>query len=292
MRRILHISDVHFGPPHLPAVAAGVLRLVEDRQPDLVALSGDLTQRAKPDQFRQARAWVDRLGVPNVTVPGNHDVPLYRFWERFLSPYGAYRSHFEGDLEPVYRDGQLLAVGVNTAYGWTFTGGRLRLSRLLELAELIDAAPDDLFKVVIAHHHLIPPPNFGSQRVSINAWEAVDLFSEIGVDLVLSGHHHQTYIGSSEEFYPRGRAPVVILHSGTTTSSRGRGGERDKNSCNWIEIGPESMVVSHLRWHPKLDRFAEHSRHLYPRQRRRPYTLEGLTNAAAAIASPAAESAD
>ena len=287
MRRILHISDVHFGPPHLPRVAEGVLRLVEERRPDFVALSGDLTQRAKPHQFREARAWVDRIPVPSVTVPGNHDVPLYRFWERFLSPYGAYRRHFAADLEPVYRDDELLVAGVNTAYGWTFTGGRIRLARLLELCELIEAAPETLFKVVIAHHHLIPPPNFGTQRVLINAWEAVDLFSEVGVDLVLSGHHHQAYIGSSEEFYPRGRAPVVILHSGTTTSSRGRGGERDKNSCNWIEVEEQSMVVSHLRWHPELDRFAEHSRHLYPRQRRRPYTLEGLPGESPAAATAA-----
>ena len=284
MRRILHISDVHFGPPHLPDVARGVLRLVEDRRPDLVALSGDLTQRAKPHQFREARRWVETIPAPTVVVPGNHDVPLYRVWERFLRPYGAYRRHFADELEPVYRDDEVLAVGINTAYGWTFTGGRIRLSRLLEVCELVESAPEELFKVVIAHHHLIPPPNFGSQRVLINAWEAVDLFSEVGVDLVLSGHHHQTYIGSSEEFYPRGRAPVVILHSGTTTSSRGRGGERDKNTCNWIRVDEESMRVSHLRWHAELGGFAEHSRHLYPRQRRGSHTLEGLVGAALPVA--------
>ena len=267
-----------------------MLRLVDRRRPDLVALSGDLTQRAKPVQFRQARDWVDRIDAPTVTVPGNHDVPMYRFWERFLRPFGAYRDNFAGELEPLYRDDELLAVGVNTAYGWTFTGGRIRLSRLLELAELIAAAPEHLFKVVIAHHHLIPSPNFGTQRVLINAFEAVDLFSEVGVDLVLSGHHHQAYVGSSEEFYPRGKAPVVILHSGTTTSSRGRGCERDQNSCNWIEVDERSMVVSHLRWHPDLESFTEHSRHVYPRQRLSPYTLDGLPASRPAAAPPAAES--
>ena len=290
MRRILHISDVHFGPPHLPRVAAGVLRLVERRRPDLVAISGDLTQRAKPHQFREARSWVERIEAPTVTVPGNHDVPLYRFWERFLDPYGAYRRNFAADLEPIHQDDELLAVGVNTAYGWTFTGGRIRLSRLLEVRDLLAAAPPELFKVVIAHHHLIPPPNFGTQRVLVNAYEAMELFGRVGVDLVLSGHHHQTYIGSSEEFYPRGRAPVVILHSGTTTSSRGRGGERDRNTCNWIVVDEESMAVSHLSWHPELERFAEHSRHWYPRRSRRPYTLEELAGVsfepAAAPGSP------
>jgi hypothetical protein len=93
---------------------------------------------------------------------------------------------------------------------------------------------------------------------------------------VLSGHQHQAYIGSSEEFYPKGRPPVVICHSGTTTSNRGRAGERERNSCNWIEFDDQSLTVSRLRWHRQEGAFAEHSRHWYPRQERAPFSLEGL----------------
>ena len=170
----------------------------------------------------------------------------------------------------------MLVVGINTAHGWTLKDGRIPLRRLEEVAGLLEAVPETIFKVVVAHHHLIPPPNFGTQRVLANAYEAIDLFSSAGVDLILSGHQHQTYIGNSEEFYPKGRPAVVILHSGTTTSNRGRGSEREKNTCNWILVERDSMTVSHLRWEPTLERFAEHSRHWYPRQERRPYTLEGL----------------
>jgi len=276
VRTIFHISDVHFGPPHLPRVSEGVLDFIEERRPDVVVLSGDLTQRAKPYQFRQARAFVDRIPVPTLVVPGNHDVPLFRVWERVFAPFGAYRKYFSPELEPTYQDDELLIVGINTAFNWTWKDGRIKLSRLLEVAEVLEATPESKLKVVVAHHHLIPPPNFGTQRVLANAFEAIDLFSTCGVDLILSGHLHQAYIGNSEEFYPKGRPPVVILHSGTTTSSRGRGGEREKNTCNWIEVGPETMTVSHYRWHPELGRFAEHSRHLYPRQERVPYTLEDL----------------
>lgn len=274
MRTVFHVSDVHFGPPHLPRASEGVLHLVEERRPDVVVVSGDLTQRAKPEQFRQARRWVDRIPVPVVAVPGNHDVPLYRVWERALDPFGAYRRHFSEELEPIYRDDELLIVGINTAFNWTWKDGRITLRRLLEVAELFEAVPESVFKVVVAHHHLIPPPNFGTQRVLANAYEAIDLFSSCGVDLVLSGHLHQAYIGNSEEFYPKGRPPMVILHSGTTTSNRGRMGEREKNTCNWVTVEPESLTVSHLRWHDGLDRFAEQSRHLYPRQEKVPYTLE------------------
>ncbi len=258
-------------------MSQGVLDFIESHRPDMVVLSGDLTQRARPEQFREARAFVDRIPVPTLVVPGNHDVPMYRFWERIFNPFGCYREHFSPELEPIHQDGELLVVGINTAYNWTIKEGRIKLRRLLEVAELIERAPKNLFKVVVAHHHVIPPPNFGTQRVLGNAYEAIDLFSSVGVDLILSGHQHQTYIGNSEEFYPKGRPPVVILHSGTTTSSRGRGGEREKNSCNWIRVEARSMIVSHYRWHHSLSRFAEHSRHWYPRQELTPYALDGLT---------------
>jgi len=273
---LLHVSDVHFGTPHLAEVANGVLAFAEERRPDVVVVSGDLTQRARPEQFRAARAWVERFAAPVVVVPGNHDVPLYRFWERLLDPFGAYRRHFSPELEPVHRDDRLCVVGINTAHGWTLKEGRIPLPRLLAVAELLEQVPETVLKVVVAHHHLIPPPNFGTQTVLANAYEAIDVFSTVGVDLVLSGHQHQAYIGSSEEFYPKGRPPVVICHSGTTTSNRGRMGERERNSCNWIEFDDESLTVSQHRWHREDAWFAEHSRHWYPRQERRPFSLDGL----------------
>jgi 3',5'-cyclic AMP phosphodiesterase CpdA len=276
VRTLFHISDVHFGPPHLPRVAQGVLEFVQDRQPELVILSGDLTQRARPEQFQQARAFVDAIPSPTLVVPGNHDVPMYRVWERVLAPFGAYRRHFSDELEPVHREEDLLVVGINTAFNWTVKEGRIKLARLLEVGELLRQVPRHTFKVVVAHHHLIPPPNFGTQTVLANAWEAMDLFSTFGVDLILSGHLHQSYIGNSEEFYPKGRPPVVMVHSGTTTSRRGRAGERERNSCNWIQYDRESIVVSHYFWHDAAERFTEHSRHWYPRQQRVPYTLAGL----------------
>lgn len=279
LRTLLHISDVHFGPPHLPRVSQGVLELVAEKKPSLVVVSGDLTQRAREEQFKEARSFVDaieRLGVPTLVVPGNHDVPLWRFWERLFDPYGAYRRWFSPELEPVHRDDALLAVGINTAFGWTTKEGRITLARLRQVEEIFRATPESVFKVVVAHHHLIPPPNFGTQRVLGNAFEAIDLFSRAGVDLILSGHQHQAYIGSSEEFYPAGRPPVVILHSGTTTSNRGRAGERERNTCNWIGVERDSMLVCHLRWQRDTERFAEQSRHWYPRQERVPYSLEGL----------------
>jgi len=281
---LIHCSDVHFGPPHLPRVAEGLLELIDGERPDLVVISGDLTQRAKPAQFLAARSFVDRIHasqVPTLVVPGNHDVPMYRVWERVFHPFGAYRSHFSRELEPVYRDRQMLVIGINTAFNWTIKGGRITSRRLREVGELLAAAPPEQFRVVVPHHDMIPPPGGSRRRVLANARRAMELFSAAGVDLVLSGHQHQTYIGTSEELYPQGRPPVIVVHSGTTTSSRGRGGERHLNTCNRIEFDARSLVVSHFGWQPGLGRFAEQSRHWYPRRTIAPYTLEGVSPPAA-----------
>ena len=268
MRDILHISDVHLGPPHLPRLAEGLLAFAEREAPDLIVLSGDLTQRAKPRQFVAARAFVDRLPAPTLVVPGNHDVPLYRCWERFLSPHGAYGKHFDRDLEPVFRDDELLVAGVNTAHGWTFTGGRFRSRRLGELQRLFAEARGASCRIVVAHHDLIPPPRFDRQRVSRNSVAAVRVFADSGVELVLSGHRHQAYVGTAGEFYPdeqpgRRRQPVLIVHSGTTTSNRGRGVEKKQNTCNWIQVRKDAFVVSRLWWNGQT--FVARSRQHHPR---------------------------
>ncbi|MEM7354819.1 MAG: metallophosphoesterase family protein [Acidobacteriota bacterium] len=274
MRQILHISDVHFGPPHRPRVSDGVIELIEDRRPDFVAISGDLTQRAKPVQFQQARAFVDRIEVPSVTVPGNHDVPMYRVWERLLSPLGAYRKHFAAELEPSFEDDEMIIVGINTAFNWTIKGGRFTRASLERLERAFAGADESKTKVVIAHHELIPAPRFDSQRVAWNAQGAADVLARAGVEMVLSGHLHQSWIGNTEAYYPSDRRPVLLAFSGTSTSSRGRGCERRRNTCNWIQLRDDEIEISHLLWSDSAERFEERSRHLFPRRSREAYRLE------------------
>ena len=133
MRTIFHISDVHFGPPHLPRVSQGVLEHIERYRPSMVVLSGDLTQRAKQAQFEEARDFLARLAPPRLVVPGNHDVPLYRVWERFLSPLGKYCRIIDSNLEPTFVDGEIAVVGVNTARSLTFKGGRINREQIESL---------------------------------------------------------------------------------------------------------------------------------------------------------------
>ncbi len=279
VRQILHISDVHFGRPHRAKVADGVHELARRQQPDLVVISGDLTQRAKPEEFLEARAFIDRFTAPTLAVPGNHDVPMYRFWERIFTPFGAYRKHFAPELEPVFEDDELLVVGVNTAFNWTQKDGRAtRAGRRRLQAVLADAAPGqsklDRIKIVVAHHPVVPAPRFDTQRVLAGAHAVVDLLADSDVELVLSGHLHQAWIGSTENYYPSGRRPVLLAHSGTSTSNRGRGCERRRNTCNWIRLAKDEIEISHLAWDPDTSHFHAFSRHHYPRRGRETYALE------------------
>ncbi len=266
MRRLLHISDVHFGPKHLPEVAAGVESLVAERKPDLVILSGDLTQRAKPRQFRAARAYVDRLRrtAPVLAVPGNHDVPLYRFWERLLVPFGAYRRHFDRELEPVHRDPELVAVGLNSAHGWGVKGGRIRRTSVVAAAQAFATAPPGAFRLAVLHHHLMRPPGVDCEHPSWGARRALDALTAAGVELVLSGHLHQTLALAPLG----GSAALRQLLCGTTTSSRGRGPERRRNSLQWIDVEAESWSLESLFWSPLEGRFASARRDCFARQPR------------------------
>ena len=268
MRKILHLSDVHFGPPHRPDVARAVHELAERREPDLVVISGDLTQRARSEQFQAARRWVDQFAAPTLSVPGNHDVPMYRVHERVFSPYGAYRKYFSEVLEPEYRDPEICVFGVNSAHGWTVKEGRIRRARLRKLEEQLASTPAGAARIVVVHHQLVPAPRFGEQRVLRNAFETVDLLSRGGADLVLSGHLHQAFLADSEAFYPAGRRNVPILHSGTSTSSRGRGWERGQNTCNWVELDEAEIRIEHLFWDRAASELVEQSRHVLPRSPR------------------------
>jgi 3',5'-cyclic AMP phosphodiesterase CpdA len=104
MLTILHISDLHFGPPYLPKVGDALLQAAPSLAPNLIVASGDFTQRAKAKQFAEAHEFLDRLpNVPLVVVPGNHDVPLYRVFERVLAPHVQYRRYISDQLNSVVR---------------------------------------------------------------------------------------------------------------------------------------------------------------------------------------------
>jgi 3',5'-cyclic AMP phosphodiesterase CpdA len=237
-----------------------VAELVASRRPTVLVVSGDLTQRAKPAQFAAARQFLAALDLPQVVVPGNHDVPLYRVWERALTPFGAYRRHFDSRLEPVHADAELVIAGINTAFNWTTKYGRIRPRRLAEIAEVVGAAESGALRVIVAHHPVVTAPEFEGEPAMRRAERAARAFSRMGIDLVLSGHVHLSFFGHSRDFFPHLSPPFRVLHAGTATSSRGRGSERLVNSCNWLEVTDGEVSVERLVWDPRSATFEPSSR--------------------------------
>lgn len=273
MLSMLHVSDLHFGPPHVDHVSEAVVRAAHELSIDAIIASGDFTQRATREQYAQARAFLDRLpNLPTVVVPGNHDVPLYRVMERVFAPYRLYREYISEELDTVYQLDNAVIVALNsTSPMRAITNGRIN-GWQLDFCERAfrDAAPE-LARIVVAHHHFAPAPDYEGGQVMPRAKRAIDCFSELGVEMVLGGHLHRAYVGNSLDVYPgRDREHgIIIVQSGTTTSRRGRAREREKNSLNVIRVGEDRVRVTHYMYFDELLGFAPISRHLFPRPGRR-----------------------
>jgi 3',5'-cyclic AMP phosphodiesterase CpdA len=238
LRTIVHLSDLHFG-----RVDARLLQplaaLVNQLRPDLVAVSGDLTQRAKPEQFIAARAWLDTLLAPKLVVPGNHDIPYYRVWERFLSPLGNYRKYIDGNVEPDFVDEEMAVVGINSARSLTFKGGRVNAAQLERLRARLAPLPASLLRIVVTHHPFAQPEGADEDDIVGRAPMATAVFRELGIDLMLSGHVHTSLAARID-----GHAALVV-QAGTATSTRGRG---EVNSFNVLRIDGDQVDIERHGW--------------------------------------------
>jgi 3',5'-cyclic AMP phosphodiesterase CpdA len=251
VRKIAHLSDLHFGAVD-PAVVEAAVAAVNAAQPHLVVVSGDLTQRARSAQFRAARAFLDRLPHPQIVVPGNHDVPLWNVFARGWMPLTKYRRIVGEDLVPFYADPEIAVLGLNTARSFTVKDGRLNRAQLAAAKACFAQAAPEAMKIVVTHHPFDQPEATQSGDIVGRARLAIAAFTALGVDLILSGHLHLTRSGPSTTRYPG--SGTLLVQAGTATSIRRRG---EVNSFNLIEIEYGSALVRRLDWDPQRKAFAE-----------------------------------
>ena len=262
MRTLVHLSDLHFGRVDerlLQPLAA----LVNRTRPDVIAVSGDLTQRAKVAQFAQARQWLDTLLAPKVVVPGNHDVPYYRVWERFLSPLRNFRAHFHPEVEPAFVDEEIAVVGINSARSLTFKGGRINEEQLERLRARLAPLPKDHLKVVVTHHPFNLPEDADEDDLIGRAKLAMQTFHELGVDLLLAGHMHTTLASSTGKRYPIEGYDALVVQAGTATSTRGRG---EENSFNVLRLQADRVEIERHAWGEEQLDFRPVERYAYARR--------------------------
>ena len=272
MLTVLHISDLHFGPPYRSDVGETLLQIAPIIRPDVIVISGDFTQRAKEEQFRDAREYLDRLpDVPHVVVPGNHDVPLYRVAERMRDPHKFYRKYIHEELNhTVTVDGAVFVALDSTAPRQAVTNGRIHRGQLEFCEKAFSQIPPEACRIVVAHHHFAPAPDYARDQTMPNAKRAIERFTDLGVDMILGGHLHRAYIGNSLDVVPMDHdRGIIIAQSGTTTSRRGRAREKEKNTFNLLTIGPETIRIQHHMYFDDTKRFEPISQHLFPRPGKR-----------------------
>ena len=245
------------------------METIQSLNPDAMVVSGDLTQRAKRYQFKEARQFFDRMGdLPMLVIPGNHDVPLWRIFERLFKPHALYCEIITPDLNPVLRVGNVVLVGLDsTAPRHSIANGRIYPHQLRHCEETFAAVPKDMTRIVVAHHHFAPGHDRVFDIAMPGARRAIDCFVEQKVEMILGGHLHRSYIGNSLDFFPghhRDRG-VIIVQCGTTTSSRGKGRERDENTFNLIEAGSQTLTVTHYLYLEEAGKFVPFSKHIFPR---------------------------
>ena len=233
MTLLLQISDPHFGTEQ-PLVVEALLRLANTLQPDLVVMSGDITQRARRAQFSAARAFVGTFGAtPFVVVPGNHDIPLYNLFARVAHPYANYRRVFGDDLEPVFESAELLVIGVNTTRAYRRKDGEVSVQQVERVARRLDHATARQLRVVVTHQPVVAARANDIRNLLHGREHAIERWSQAGVDLILGGHIHLPYVTPLHVAYKGLPLQMWAVQAGTSLSSRVRG--TVPNSVNVID---------------------------------------------------------
>jgi 3',5'-cyclic AMP phosphodiesterase CpdA len=247
MPRIVHLSDLHFGA-HDERLVEAVEGGIDELKPDLVVISGDFTQRAKTEQFKEACRFLERLrerGHEVIGVPGNHDVPLYDVLRRFLSPLARYRRFIDDTLCPVVELNGAVVVGLNTARSLTFKDGRINADQVAFIRDAFSRASSDTVRILVTHHPLLAlevgeklEPAIGRQRLALDAIE------ESGVDMLLAGHNHHASSHDASDLVTRAGG-VLVVQAGTATSTRLR---EQEQSFNLIEVDRGTVTITVHGW--------------------------------------------
>lgn len=261
MTTLLQISDAHFGTEQQPVVQA-LLQLARDQTPDVVVLSGDITQRARRSQFSAARRFVDQLKPAKVlTIPGNHDIPLFNLVARVFTPYGNYSKAFGKNLEPEVEADHLLVMGVNTTRPRRHKDGELSPRQIERVVQRLQRADASQLRIVVVHQPVLAIRASDEANLMHGHRQAVPAWSAAGADIIMGGHIHLPYVHSMRTTFPDLRRDIWTVQAGTSVSSRIR--EGIPNSVNLIRCdgatSPRRCTVERWDFAAASARFERHS---------------------------------
>lgn len=229
--RVLHVSDLHLGSRGGELGGPGLEELIERSKPELIVASGDLANRGRRQQLEQAAALLRALGPPVVAVPGNHDLP-YTFPGRFSHPWREFVREW-ATTEPVHRSERLLVIGLNSARPWRQQSGRLRGASLVRAVRQLAETPPEVYRLIFIHHQLISAPWRRRKRPLSGRRNVLRALAEAGVDLIASGHIHQSSVSERHEFdVSAGKRPLVVA----TAPGFGRPRRRRRGETHGVQL--------------------------------------------------------
>ena len=237
MKKIVHISDLHFGTED-EKILISLIDDIKNTSPNLIAVSGDLTQRARTKEYLKAKSFLEHLKFPQVIIPGNHDIPLYNLLGRIKNPFKKFDAYFDKELRE-YNDDQLYVVGLNSVRNLRWKSGKLSSEQLEIGAAEFGESDKNIIRVLVIHHNLF---HISSRRDAVKLFKSKRLrewLMENHIDLVLFGHDHKSMVEpvlfDDDEFID-----FILIQAGTATSKRTRG---VPNSYNIIILDNSLMNV-------------------------------------------------
>lgn len=261
--RIFHFSDLHIGRRDTPEPVSALRELAAELAPELALVTGDLSHRGRRSQLERAAELVESVGVPTLSVPGNHDIP-YTFPARFTRTFSEWERIF-GSPEPVYRSERLTVVGLNSVRPWRQQNGTLEPAQLARVTSELASSAVGALRVVALHHHLAAPPwRAGRKRPIPDRDHVLRSLADARVELAASGHVHQAAVAERREFEvleSGARSLVVAAVPGLNRPRPRRSGEA--LGLNVYEADAESLVVDTYVWDGR--RFARIGRRSFPR---------------------------
>ncbi len=255
MRKIVHLSDMHFGKIDEQSIQP-LLDAIEKINPDLVINSGDLTQRARVKEFKEAYEFLEKIKQPKFVIPGNHDIrALFHPILRIINPYDRYKKHISSDLDPMYHDDELAVASIRTVRSHALKDGRVNKAQITKAHAWLASLPDHLTKIIVTHHPFNLPFNWPDHKLAKRAKMAVHKLAEAGVDLYLSGHYHLSLISATTSRYKIDNYSAIAVQAGTI-STRIRG---ESPSFNVITINKKLITVETYFWDQKKQSFVRFS---------------------------------
>ncbi|GAC1412933.1 MAG: metallophosphoesterase [Candidatus Doudnabacteria bacterium] len=257
MKTIVHLSDLHFGRNDEKVIKA-IIKSVKDIKPDLLIVSGDLTQRAKEKEFIAAKEFLACFKLKKIVIPGNHDIPLYNPVKRLLHPFRDYKKYISENLEPFYFDKEVTIIGLNTARRTKITRGKISSAQAGLIKKYFQNA-GNAARIVVAHHPFDLPDKFGQRKMVIGAKKTIQKLIDAEVDLILGGHMHISHVRSiAERYNVDGKAALVVQAS--TVSKRSRG---ENPTFNVIKIKPKRItIIRYIFQNGKFEKSLEEDFHL------------------------------